>query len=288
MMKTSIIFASLATLSTTSLFAHSEAETNQLIETVVLQLRYSEPGGCQPRPKGDPVPEDDDQFEYLTMEALFNPPAPGDGCQEPYGNWSAEERKLAFDSYLSDLTSATNMTEKEMIQAHYALLCSMERGYTNAIDAVYSIIRSPTSPLKSAAWDAVLNVAEPSEEMNDFASVAVTNDVMLSGLNKTTFYHEYSRMLALAYDKGKVSIARDGAKILYLAAEKGTANRFLDQLLVKCYPSYAISSNRLAYTELAIGDATNDWWTSYFTTLTNQLHQAAQPLPVVPELSPTP
>lgn len=95
-------------------------------------------------------------------------------------------------------------------------------------------------------------------------------------------YDAYSNKLGLAYDAGQTNLARNGAVALYHGLSDHVGARSLDALLLRVFPGYAASSNRLRVATLALAsDPSEEWTSGYFANITNQLLNATQPLPTV-------
>ena len=95
-------------------------------------------------------------------------------------------------------------------------------------------------------------------------------------------YDAYANKLGQVYDAGQTNLATNGAAILYRGLSVGIEAPSVDALLLRIYPDYAVSSNRLWVAELALGnEQSRAYVANYFAPITNALLNAEQPLPVV-------
>jgi len=263
--------------------AHTEAETNEMVRLMVETV--SEHDNSDDLISGDDK-SSEEVDSYASMDGVFS----GD-----FGTgWTPADRKNAFDAYLMRIANSNNssLTDIERELAENALSVSANRQYTNVLNVALSICANTNAPCRDTAWGIVAySNADASPSLNNLVAAACTNAVLRPRRSVWNhFCYRYIGKLNDAADQGNLEVARNGAKILYSVVDTGTADDPLDRLLVRCFQDYAVSSNRLylanIYFSVYHGEILSR--DAYFADVTNQLHQAAQPLPVVPELSPTP
>ena len=262
--------------------AHTEAETNEMVRLMVETVSEHDNSDDLISDDGESSEEVD---SYASMDGVFS----GD-----FGTgWTPADRKNAFDAYLMRIANSNNssLTDIERELAENALRFSSDRFYTNTINAALAICANSNAPCREVAWEVVSDRAESSPSMNSLVANACTNALLRPSRGSWSYFcYSYSQKLNSAADRGMMDTARDGAKILYPAVNADWVEIPIDTLLVRCFPQYAVSSNRLALANLYLSVNHGGIFPVdiYFADVTNQLHQAAQPLPVVPELSPTP
>ena len=276
-------------------WAWTTAETNavvrELVSVAALQLESEESidGDCIIDPP-DPV--------VTTYESLF---ATKRQAQLPYWNqWTPADRKTAFENFLAETSRGVS---HEGISADRALLFCLERDFAGALIPARDMLLSTnvSADCRSVAASVYTKFATPTEERTRFVEAIITNKIVLVD-DRARLLWKYGRnkerevrsnlVLGLCealerdYDAGMTNLVVQGASMLYRSVDEPYNAYHLDRLFLKVFPSYATSSNRLEVALLGMraglhGGVVNDAGINVFSAITNQLLNAAQPLPVV-------
>ncbi len=214
----------------------------------------------------------------------------------PYwGQWTPTDRKAAFTNFVEEIPAGT--ASRYGASVIDALRFCFRKDYTNSLGLATAILQSPVASAgcKIEAAVAFSRIAPPSEGRNNFVLGFVTNRVTFANkYARAKWMHSQDRWVVPAlfhgmcdalsrdYDAGCTNIAKSGAAILYRNLQEQYCARGLDEMMVKVYPAYVTSSNRLEIACAAIDSGEVDAGVKgYFIGVTNQLLNAAQPLPVV-------
>lgn len=274
-----------------SLYAWTTAETNavvrELTEVANRQLEW------EAMKLGDddmvlpPTPPANAFNDLFVSERVSNLPY--------WGQWTPADRKAAFTNFVEEIPAGT--ASRYGASMMDALRFCFRKDYTNSLGLAMAILQSPvaSADCKIEAAIAFSSIAPPSEDRNNFAFGIVTNRVTFSNKyvrakwlcsqDRWVVPAMFSGMcdaLSRDYDAGHTNIAQSGAAILYRNLQEQYCAKGLDEMMVKVYPTYVISSNRLAIACAAIDSGEIDVGVKgYFIDVTNQLLNASQPLPVV-------
>ena len=276
-------------------WAWTTAETNavvrELVSVAALQLESEESidGDCIIDPP-DPV--------VTTYESLF---ATNRQAQLPYWNqWTPADRKTAFENFLAETSRGVS---HEGISADRALLFCLERDFAGALIPARDMLLSTnvSADCRSVAASVYTKFATPTEERTRFVEAIITNKIVLVD-DRARLLWKYGRnkerevrsnlVLGLCealerdYDAGMTNLVVQGASMLYRSVDEPYNAYDLDRLFLKVFPSYETSSNRLEVAMLGMrpglrSGVVNDAGINIFSAITNQLLNAAQPLPVV-------
>jgi hypothetical protein len=261
------------------------------VSVAALQLESEESidGDCIIDPP-DPV--------VTTYESLF---ATNRQAQLPYWNqWTPADRKTAFENFLAETSRGVS---HEGISADRALLFCLERDFAGALIPARDMLLSTnvSADCRSVAASVYTKFATPTEERTRFVEAIITNKIVLVD-DRARLLWKYGRnkerevrsnlVLGLCealerdYDAGMTNLVVQGASMLYRSVDEPYNAYHLDRLFLKVFPSYATSSNRLEVAMLGMrpglrSGVVNDAGINIFSAITNQLLNAAQPLPVV-------
>ena len=128
----------------------------------------------------------------------------------------------------------------------------------------------------------------PSEEMNAFVELAITN--RLTSTYAEEIAGDYVGKIHKSLGTLDGAVVTNGTRMLLRVRQGDYSAVQLDKLLLDVYPEYASSSNRLALSERTLRTLVDDTIfcdksiRPYFDAVTNQLHGATQPLPEVEAL----
>ena len=225
---------------------------------------------------------------FPTFDSLFSVHFPSNNIGF---NWTRQEKREAFDYFWTRIVNdaPSTFSREELPYAYAALIFALNHGYTNCLDAAKVLIGSTDKRLSSWGRTAFADCAIASNETSVFVEELLTNMIVEATIERNNMYAVYGGKLIDAYNAGSTCVATNGALMLYRNFSGGAGGKALDMTLLTMFPTYEASSNRLEVANQSLGwQFASPSIVQYFTTVTNQLHQAAQPLPVVPELSPTP
>jgi len=217
-----------------------------------------------------------------------------------WSQWTPAERRTAFENFLAETSVGVS---HEGIPADWALLFCLDKEFAGAFIPARDMLLSTnvSADCRSVAASIYTKFAAPSEERTWFVESIITN--------KITFVDDHARLLwncgrnkeravrhdlvvglceALGrdYDAGFTNLTMHGSAMLYRNVDEPYNAYDLDRLFLKVFPSYETSSNRLEVALLGMraglhGGVVNDAGINVFSAITNQLLNAAQPLPVV-------
>ncbi len=270
--------------------AWTDVETNAVVQSLVCVARRqldSESSIGSDNIILPPVPEVESFDDLFVSERVSTLPY--------WGQWTPADRKAAFTNFVEEIPAGT--ASRYGASEIDALRFCFRKDYTNSLGLATAILQSPVASAgcKIEAAVAFSRIAPPSEDRNNFVLGIVTNRVTFT--NKyarakwmhsqdrwviPALFYEMCGALSRDYDAGCTNIATSGAAILCCNLQEQYCARVLDEMMVKVYPAYVISSNRLAIACAAIDSGEIDAGVKgYFIDVTNQLLNAAQPLPVV-------
>lgn len=202
-------------------------------------------------------------------------------------NWTPDDKRAAFFHYLDSIPEMTagGVFTGNVWYAKSALGFCRVKGDVPVLPCALGILSS-TNVHESLGYEASMifrRFASPSVQMNAFVESVVTQPNSLRGAGtRKRIYSDYSSKLAAVYDAGQTNVARSGAAALYHGLSDHVGARSLDALLLRVFPEYAASSNRLRVATLALAsDPSEEWASGYFANVTNLLMNATQPLPAV-------
>ena len=281
-MKTSLVV--LCAVCSFVLLAHSPSECYKYVDEVVAMISLS--------PEWDDCPDESDTNEvevlFPTMTSVFASEMPSNSCA--FG-WTAEERCRAFDDFLVGLSQTNRILVSESFirTGAYAFICCGEKGYTNVVNIAQNLVLSGEAPCKDSALEYLLRTAVPSDEMTAVILSVQSNkfDFAKDMQNRAvSTYVESLRSMSVPVS----SVVTNAARAMY--ENRGTIDhlRAVDLLMLRVWPDYVSSSNRLVVAELAIAQTLGDerpegaLVRNYFAPVTNQLMKSAQPLPEVDAL----
>lgn len=219
---------------------------------------------------------EDIEIEFAEANSLFT-------CEiatnTSAGAVSQAERRMAFDQFLLDIPqkNKADVSRKYEADARYALVYCAETGYTNGLCAATSILARAEAPCRPVAFTVMRKLLSPSCEANAYVYSVLTN-TSFGVHERYDLFNDYALLLK---DKDGLdeTVLTNGISMLLRALPQTTARRRLDDLLVAKIPSYAVSSNRLAYAQEVLRiEGLTPQLGAYFSGVTNSIRQAAQPL----------
>lgn len=275
-----IIFSLVIVLQACFGWAWSSAETNA-VGCALAELTALSSGCDAPLPPDDPAANEPLEEPYPSFPSLFSEDL------QIAPNWTPDDKRAAFFHYLNSIPDMTagGVFTGNVWYAKSALGFCRVKGDASVLPCALGILAS-TNVDESLGYEASMifrRFASPSIQMNAFVEsvVAQTNALRGAGTRKC-IYSDYCNKLGIVYDAGQTNVARSGAAALYHGLSDHVGARSLDVLLLRVFPDYAVSSNRLWVATHALASDPNEEWTSgYFTNITNLLMNATQPLPVV-------
>lgn len=263
-----------------SLSAWTDAETNA-VGYAIAELTALSSGCDTPVPPDDPASNEPLDEPYPSFASLFSEDL------QIAPNWTPDDKRAAFFHYLNSIPDMTadGVFTGNVWYAESALGFCRIKGCAQALPYAIGVLVATNMP-SSLEWEASLifdRFALPSMSMNGFVDMMTVNTNCLRGVHtKANVYSDYCKKLAQAYDAGQTNVALSGASVLYRNICDHRGARPLDVLLLRVFPGYAASSNRLRVAKLALeSDPSEEWTSGYFSNITNLLTNTAQPLPTV-------
>ena len=298
-----IIFAACLQALTTATLAWTEAETNDVVhELVRIYSRRTSDARDDWLKAGNVIDcgpvdgefEDLPRFEHLawpTFESLF-------GYEEStnvscWSEWTSADRQSAFWGFLAGLTNRNWAVDPPRLIQDAVGILDFCRDFecTNAVPVakMAMVADGAPMPVRIAAAQTYFKVAGDRLERNDVAANIITNGIGPSGCGAREWSLFREGVYSLCCDAldadcqaNITNYVHEGARMLYSNLESPSRAVELDMLLLKAYPMYVMSSNRLVVATTGLSSRSPaQTLVEYFTNITNQLFNAPQPLPVV-------
>ena len=268
-----ILFTAAALAMVNFVHAYTPAETNELVRGMLLRVRsfYNHDnfrdGEIVVPWQGD-IPD--------TWEGFLG--------KANDGRWTTEERKCAFDWYLSTLgtTDFSVLPKNDQRLVRTALGRCNVFNYTNSVPHLRALALNPKGVYRKEAIDLFLKFSPVSDTTTSFIETIMTNVVGFSSVERGIACATYAEQLRLFSPTGVVDAAAKGraVQMFYRNRNLGYDSAYLiDALFVSHIEGYAMSSNRL---ELALCMLTkmesDDFDRKDIIAITNQLLSSTQPL----------
>ena len=292
-----ICIAMLFSFAISSALAWTEAETNSVVHELIRlyghraaveRQNWLKAGNVIDCGLVDGVMEELPRFERIawpTAEDLFgyemSTNVPG------WNEWSSSDRRNAFGKFISGLTNCNwaVVQQLEIEDAVNALELCRGLGCTNATPVAKEMTMSVDAPMsvRIAAAQLYFELSGNQLERDALTEAIVTNKhVQDTRLFREGVYALQCNALSEDYDENRTNGVHESARMLYSNLEFPSRAEDLDALLLKIYPTYSMSSNRLVVAQKGLSNnRPARSLVEYFSPITNQLLNAAQPLPVV-------
>lgn len=286
-----------------SALAWTEAETNSVVRELISLYGRRNVEAIQDWMKAGnvvdfgPLTEEVEElprFERIawpTAESLFGYPVSTNIAG--WCDWSSDDRRRAFEVFLSSLTNRdwSVAQQSDIRDAVGALeLC---RGFdmTNATSIAKELTASARVPilLRVSAAQLYFGFSGDRSERNGLVADILTNRIACAGISKWDMNQLREGVYALQCDalNGDIDAnltngVYESVRMLYSNLDFPSRAEDLDALLLKLYPTYVTSSNRLAVAQkLLSSNIPASHIVEYFSPITNMLMNSAQPLPAV-------
>ena len=291
------IITALVFVLATSALAWTEAETNSVVHELIRlyghraaveRQNWLKAGNVIDCGSVDGVMEELPRFERIawpTAEDLFgyemSTNVPG------WNEWSSSDRRNAFGKFISGLTNCNwaVVQQLEIEDAVNALELCRGLGCTNATPVAKEMTMSVDAPMsvRIAAAQLYFELSGNQLERDALTEAIVTNKhVQDTRLFREGVYALQCNALSEDYDENRTNGVHESARMLYSNLEFPSRAEDLDALLLKIYPTYSMSSNRLVVAQKGLSNnRPARSLVEYFSPITNRLLNAAQPLPVV-------
>lgn len=253
--------------------AHTEAEEDACVRELVRAYEGAvENSDCVE----EDVPEGEDEgWDYPTINHLFATQL-GPRCVSTA--WTAEERRQAFENYMSRLSSKDRrqMSEDEILTCDYVFNICERFDYTNCLAAAKSVIVNEYAPERDSAVGFYFKHIEPSIEATDTAVFMATNIAAFSRSDRYYALKAYCQKVAQLPPTS--SVFTNALERLDASRTAHMLYRPLDNLFIARDPTYEISSNRYELAIEALRYAKpNTPNERYFQSITNRLGRAIAP-----------
>ena len=255
-----------------TLGAFTPAETNRVVGIALSRVLMASSDDCRDGEEHEYVPEDD----VHTWQGFFHFDMPG---------WSFDDKKAAFDWYLSTLGTADlrNLPDRrEKLKVRMALGQCSTLGYTNSVQSLKALALNPLGIYRDGAIELVMQYSPVDNTTTDFVETIVTNVFGYTIQERGRACGMYARKLMVGRFPTSVQIAaRDRAvRMLYRHRYLDlVGTTILDNLFLLYYEGYGMSSNRLAFANYVLSHPDCDEYDRHdFIPITNQLISAGVPL----------
>lgn len=211
------------------------------------------------------------------------------------GGWTRAERESAFWNFVTnmwqlDLTpNVYRVDEPSPLAAVYQCL---HLNNTNAVPHIRRLLLNPTFNMSARrrALDVCIELSPVSDEMTLFMGNVLTNGMLFPAKNRRDALKYADKVYgSMVSNLAERAVCDRAALMIYHDYPRDDWMRMshLDDFLSKYFDGYATSSNRLAFLDGMLSNtnvteaAEMQFVKARFVALTNQLHQAPQPLPQV-------
>ena len=225
------------------------------------------------------IPEEVD-WVFWTIDGFFN--------HFVTNGWTRAMCEASFNRYM-DSVSTNNMlafSEEDRRIAKGALGQCIDMWYTNALDSIRAYALNTTVVDRISAISVAVRFGGADEAATSFIEAIITNSTQFAYEDISMAIPIYcDKLLAVNTNDVEAISTRDRVARLFYANRLGWRDgTSLDNLFVAAISGYDYSSNRLSYANHILSWTTNSEWRAmhdHFVSITNQLLNAAQPLPVV-------
>lgn len=276
-----VLVATIVSVAAFSTLAWTEAETNAVGICMAELIATTSGGDDMPLPPGDSEANEPNDEPFHSFESLF------EVTLTNATSWTAADKRAAFFHYLGTITNmvADGVFTGNTWHVDAALGFCRVKGDSSILPYALGILVSTNMPPSLEMEPCLIfkRFATPSMQMNSLVERIVSNTNCLKGAySRRAIYDSYCDKLGQAFDAGQINVATNGGAILYSHLVDHCGACSLDALLMKTYPTYLSSSNRLSVALRALAtDPQEGWSRGRFANITNQLLNASQPLPVV-------
>lgn len=251
--------------------AHTEAEEDAFVDALVEVYQGApENSDCIEDEDAEPEP-----WMFTTMDSLLSCSI---GERETGASWTLEDRRIAFDHYMSRmaLKDRRQMSEDEILTCVFAFDICERFGYTNCLAAAKAVILSEHAPRQDQAIDFFFKFVKPSAEATDTAVFMATNTAAFSRSDRYYALKAYCQKVVQLPPTS--SVFTNALERLNATRTAHTLYRPLDNLFIARDPTYEISSNRYELAIEALRYAKpNTPNERYFQSITNRLGRTLAP-----------
>lgn len=256
-----------------TVFAYTSVETNNVVRAMLFRVfsLYS---------------HDDFSNGKITIRGYGDVPDSWEGFlgKSQDGRWSTEERKCAFDWYLSQLgtadCNALSWLDQKLIGTAIGR-CNV-LNYTNSVPFLRALALNPKGLYREEAIELSLKFSPIEDATTTFVETVMTNVVGHGLLEQEMACGTYGYRLCLSNPTNAVDVAIKGRAVdmFYRNRNVGiAAAHVVDMLLVSNVVNYATSSNRLeTLINMLSNSELDDVSRGEFAAITNQLLSSGQPL----------
>lgn len=202
-------------------------------------------------------------------------------------SWSSVQKRGAFDWYLENFSTSDLVSSFETANplARAAIIQCDVLGYTNALPVLKeNVFRDSAKDRRVQEIELILKWSAVSDETTQFIGTIITNQVEFDSKVRNAAAFRYADKVK-ASEETPMPVRMGAVAVFYANRRDWACSVPTDKLLVRCVTGYEMSSNRLEYALQMVDDTNSVHFTfPYFTAVTNQLMNAAQPLPEVEAL----
>src|SRR5574344_37729 len=202
-------------------------------------------------------------------------------------SWSSVQKRGAFDWYLENFSTSDLVSSFETANplARAAIIQCDVLGYTNALPVLKeNVFRDSAKDCRVQEVELIVKWSAVSDETTQFIGAIITNRVEFDSKVRNAAAFRYADKVKASVET-PMPVKMDVVAVFYANRHDWACSVPTDKLLVRCIPGYETSSNRLDYALQMVDDTNSVHFTfPYFSSITNQLLNAAQPLSEVEAL----
>lgn len=197
-------------------------------------------------------------------------------------SWTLEERKGAFDWYLTSLGTVDlrGRAPEEQDFVRCAIAQCSRLSYTNAVPKLFALALNTNGVHREDAVRIALRIGPVSDEATSFVEYVTTNQANLAGLRRGLALGVYGKKLFSTQTTNTPALTRAVEMFYRNRKSEIVVAHGCDMVLTNFISAYSISSNRLDAALWALTDLeyTTGRYRRYFDSVTNQLLSSGQPL----------
>ena len=254
-------------------WGYTPQETNRVLEVALTRAAYYMD-----------IDTDEARLAHANDNVHFNSWSGFLGGDEE-GGWTLEEKRQAFDWYLSSLGRRNFKKPKELLDAEGCLDAAITECrllcYTNAVGGLMALVANANCPSREQAIEVVLSLSGVDDGTTSFVAGVVTNQIAYSLRERCWAYGGYAKKVGagLGLDQAR---SRAAAFLHRFRQMDSRISYGYDRAMTVAIPEYGSSSNRFEYANWVLGiqgeRRLQGEVRDHFINVTNQLLSSGQPL----------
>ena len=233
--------------------------------------------------------QDNLTWDTVVIEPNYSLPEVFFGMIRLEGDWPVERRKAALDAYLA-VMSETDFTDQNNYDRDLPFKATAQcadMNYTNALPYMRRLVlnRTLSEWRRRDELGKLIRFSPVNDETTATIETIFTNRVDFTWEDREKCFDYALKVVAASHSNlVSQSVCERAASVFTNDATEWQLYGEYDLFWRKYYPGYAMSSNRLVFVNMALGNTNitqNSNWAFLnrrFTFVTNRLHSAEQPL----------